>query len=849
MVKLRKWQVAACVSLSAIVSSGAYAQTADETAERSTGGLEDIVVTAQKRSESVQDVPITINAFDEKALETRRIDGFEQIATFTPALNVAPSSADANGLRFTLRGIGVTDPQIGVESKVALYVDGLYLGKTTGLAFDSPDLARVEVLKGPQGTLYGRNAVAGAINLISVRPQGGEFSGKAFADYGNYNAVRTGFGVNIPAGENGGFRVSGLYSRRDGWIKNSGPGEDFGGYERFGGRFAAGADLTSNLRVDAAIDYTEARNQPVYYHAVAGSNAPTALFAAAMTPVSGRVKDAATAFNVERSKAKNAGAVFSAEWQYNPDHQLKLVAGWRSSDVRRFSSLNPTYNPVIGNMIYNADLDRNPANGTFSIRSALLTAPLLLGMVGQPVRSDYAAVVAGYRPDSFYQSPPGGTSTLDDHQQYSVDLTSTGEFGDLVDYTAGLYYFNEDTGSGPPANRRDDASNLVSLLSALGPIGNGLGRLGAASDPTLPASIRAALLQQAQASATDLATLYRNVRFSAGNELHINTDAYAVYGQLTWHLGDAFRLITGARYSIDVKKGEQQSYSPIFMDTTNLLGEPILPNIAKRTFRSFDPTLILQWDVNKDVMVYASRVESYRSGGFNQVSQGARVPGTTYASDFIYGKEEITAYELGIKSDLFDRRVRFNAAGFYYLLDNEQIPQSLSATDSTARVIANANTKIWGGEAEMTVALAQDVTASAAYAFTDGKADPVTVGTLTVERPWLLGAPKHSISLSADYDQNGGSGPGFFAHAGYNYKSKAVLVTFPYSAASPQNLVDARIGYRFDLGGARAKASIWAQNLLNDKYVVDRIGLGALAYDIAQYGTPRTYGVSLGVDF
>lgn len=835
--------------LNALAASQAFAQTATTPVAQDEAGLTDIIVTAQKRAESVQDVPITITAFDQTALETRRIDGFEQIAAFTPALSVAPSSADANGLRFTLRGIGVADPQIGVESKVALYVDGLYLGKTTGLAFDSPDLARVEVLKGPQGTLYGRNAVAGAINLISSRPEGGRFFGKAFAEYGNYDAIRGGFALNLPGGENGGFRISALYNRRDGWIDNKGPGRDFGGYERWGVRFAAGGQLAPTLRVDAAFDYNEAMNEPVFYHPIAGTNAPTALFAGAVTPVTGRVDTATTSFEVGRGKATNLGGVVTAEWEWADRQTLKLVTGYRTSNVNRFSTLVPTYNPAIGNAIYNADLDRNPANGVFSLRSAFLAAPALLGIVGTQVRPDYLARVAGFVPGSFYQSSPGGATTLEDHEQFSADLTASGKASDLLDYTVGAYYFHEDTGSGRPTNRADDVSNIIPLLSALGTLGNGLGRLGALQDPTLPPAARAALFGQAQGFANDLTNFYRNVRFSAGNQLRIKTDAYALYGSLTWHLGDRLRLITGARYSIDTKDGRQQSYSPIFQDQLNLLGEPILPNLAKRTFRSFDPTIIVQFDLNKDAMLYASRVESYRSGGFNQVSQGLRLPGTTYASDFIYDKEEITAYEVGLKSDLFDRRIRLNLAGFYYLLDNEQIPQSLSATDSVARVIANADTKIWGGEAEVTIAPVRDVRLGAAYAYTDGDAKPVVVGNLVVPRPTLLGAPKHSLALSADYDQNGGRDTGLFAHVGYNYKSKTVLVFIPYAETTDQNLVDARIGYRFGIGGARAKVSVWGQNLLDDKYIVDKIGFGALAYDVVQYGTPRTYGISLGVDF
>lgn len=827
-------------------------ETETSTATSGGAGLNEIVVTAQRREENLQEVPITITAFDEEALETRRIDGFEQIATYTPALFAAPSSADSNGIRFTLRGIGSNDPQIGVDSKTALYVDGQYMGKTTGLAFDSPDLARVEVLKGPQGTLYGRNAVAGAINLISARPEGGRTFGKVNVDYGNYNALRIGAAVNLPAGENGGIRISGLYNRRDGWVENTGLGDDFGGYERYGVRAAIGGDVTPTLRLDAALDYSRSRNQTPFYHPLAGTASPTALFAAAVTPVTGRVDQAATSFENETSSSNNYGFSFTADWEFDPNHSVRLLTGWRGADAKRFTTLFPTFNAAIGNAIYRADLDRNPDNGILGLRDAFLLVPTVVGLVGRTTRPDYLAAVAGFTPGSAYQSVPGGANTLSDHQQFTVDLTFTGEFGPRIDYTFGAYYFREETGSGRGRSRRDDISGILPLLGSLGNIFGALGPLGQLQNPNLTPAQRQALLQQAQGSAAGLVTTLDGLRYSTTNSLSIDTNAYALYGQITWGLTDRFRVVTGLRYSIDDKYAYQQSTSPIFQDNISLLGTPILPNIADKTFKSFDPSIILQYDIAEDTMLYASRVESFRSGGFNQISQNARIPGETYASDFIFGNEEITAYEAGLKSELLDRRLRLNLAGFYYQLDNEQSSLSQGGAESVARIIVNADTRIWGAEVEAAFALSDALTASAAYAWTDGDPDdlinPVT--GQVVLRDELLGAPKHSFSASLDFNQDvEATNVGLFGHVGYNYKSRALITAIPVAYSTSQNLVDARLGVAFPLGGGEGKLSVWAQNLLDDEYIADRIGLGALAYDIAQYGTPRTYGVSFGVEF
>ena len=163
--------------------------------------LDEIIVTAQKKQENLQDVPVAISAFDLEALETNRIEGIEDIGTFTPGLYVTSNPADPNGVRVSIRGIGTYDPQVGQDSRVAIYQDGVYLGKTQGLGIDMPDLARVEILKGPQGTLYGRNTVAGAINLISATPNPGELSGKINAEYGSYDHKKVSGAVNLPMGD------------------------------------------------------------------------------------------------------------------------------------------------------------------------------------------------------------------------------------------------------------------------------------------------------------------------------------------------------------------------------------------------------------------------------------------------------------------------------------------------------------------------------------------------------------------------------------------------------------------------------------------------------------------------
>ena len=157
-------------------------------------------------------------------METARLNSVENIDKLVTGLSTTPNSADANGVRINIRGVGTFDPQIGQDSRVAVYIDGVYLGRTQGLAFDSPDLVRAEVVKGPQGTLYGRNAVAGAVNLILAKPDTSDFSGKLSAEYGNFGHRKLSGALNIPLGDKVAARFSGTYSNQDGWVENLGPG-------------------------------------------------------------------------------------------------------------------------------------------------------------------------------------------------------------------------------------------------------------------------------------------------------------------------------------------------------------------------------------------------------------------------------------------------------------------------------------------------------------------------------------------------------------------------------------------------------------------------------------------------
>ncbi len=841
--------------------------------------IDEIITTAQKRSENLQDVPVAITAFDVEALEKNRIEGLEDIGTFTSGLYVTQNPADPNGVRINIRGIGTFDPQIGQDSRVAIYQDGIYLGKTQGLVFDMPDLAQIDVLKGPQGTLYGRNTVAGAVNLVSAKPDYEEFSGKATVEYGNFNHKKVAGAINIPLGGAAGARLSGVFLDRDGWVENNGPGVDFGGENKIGLRGAVAFDVGDSLQVQFAADYNEVEKEPLFYQSFGPGAAP---FAAAISTFDdGRQEDVTTSFTNETGNLETKGVSATVDWNVADNHDVKFTAGYREVDSTRFVTLIPTANPGILSQI------------TGGFNQALAPLPFAFGAVGSRLRPDFAAAFDGDPPPrGLFLSTPGGAPTLQGHNQLSLEATYTGESANgRLEYTAGLFYYDEETGTGPVINNNTNANDYLFVLSTFSPaltagIDQGLAANGAPFTingfldtidlapqfpgiQSLPAGSRGpvpvmgVLLGQlrnpdpavrgtAQAILGILAgtvgPALGGARQSASNTLSIDTTAFAAYGQATWHLTDDFRITAGLRFSDESKDGQQQTFSPFFIDTTDLLGNPILPNISSFDDSVLDPSLTLEYDATEDLLLYASYKESFRSGGFNQAAVGLRLPGETFGPDFNFGLESITAYEAGFKGEFGDR-IRLNGAAYYYDFTDKQTTFSLNPLIATERAIVNADDEIYGFDIDGQFAVTDEITFSGSYSYVDGDAgDTVNPNNPADIRMFseLQGTPKSSYLLSANYDGRNG----LFGNISFSHKGEVLLIPESDVRLPSFNLVNGRIGYDFELSnGNEATIALWGTNLLDEEYLIDELPFDTFAHQVKVFGQPRSYGASIGVKF
>ena len=215
--------------------------------------MEEVMVTATKRSQSIMDVAGSITALGEAAIEDRSISNIEDLQGMVPNLNFR----DQHGSRLiTIRGIGGNIETGVVETGVAAHLDGVYLPRADVLAVDFNDLERVEVLRGPQGTLYGKNATGGAVNLISKKPTQ-EFEGRISAGSGNYGAQRASVMLSGPISDSVAGRFSAFYSDDDGWADNIVTGNQIGGAERTGFRGALAIELSEKWSADLAVFHQE----------------------------------------------------------------------------------------------------------------------------------------------------------------------------------------------------------------------------------------------------------------------------------------------------------------------------------------------------------------------------------------------------------------------------------------------------------------------------------------------------------------------------------------------------------------------------------------------------------------
>ncbi len=412
-----KW----CLGASAIaLGAQAGPAVAQQDGASSSGTLEEVVVTAQRREEKLQEVPLAITAITANELETRGIQSTLDLSASAPNLFSRPNPGSAGIATVGIRGAITGQPAIWVDSPVGLYLDGVYLGKSQGGVMDVVDIERIEILRGPQGTLFGRNTEGGAVNFISRQPSG-EFGGRAEISGGDYNHWIGRLNMDLPKWGPLSASLAARKETMDGWAENTTGPEDMGELDKEAYRVALKFDFTDNFSFLYSYDYSKSDNTPIVT-SLYSMNGWAGTFPSMFGPVLGTAIQGAMTPYVETSRPDKVSTPAGFHvWERSDSKAHTAVLNWQVNDTENlkyiFSDRQVTYD------------DQQSINGTpLSVITVLPGTP--------------------------FAFPWGMSSVYDrmtDYEQQSHELQWLGSH-DRVNYVAGLYYFTDDGKTTDPQN-------------------------------------------------------------------------------------------------------------------------------------------------------------------------------------------------------------------------------------------------------------------------------------------------------------------------------------------------------------------------------------------------------------
>jgi len=734
-------------------------------------GLQDIVVTARRTSESLQKVPVAVTALSGAFLERQNVVDAASIPQFAPSLTVLPTPNSQSGAAIFIRGMGNQEPSSVSEQAVGVYLDGVYIARASGALFDLVSLERVEVLRGPQGTLFGRNTIGGALVLTSRKPSN-DFHAEVKAGYGRYDdwylrgRVDTGYigGSNIKAS------ISAQHRQNDGYVDNvlTSKSKDFGSIEANSVMASVEADW-DNLTANYNFDFDYRNGTAPFFQIVAAtpdviryfSQSP-ALGGSPFVYGPGRLGTAAGTGFVDQDGKRRFNS-----YSRTSGHSLTLT--YALSDALTLKSIT-SYRRFLQNTI--ADLS---GNGD------------LQGVILDPVTFD---------PSIGTVSPYKGNLSPQRQRQFSEELQALGSSGDFR-YLGGLYYFDE----------KASENNRQALTFVLE---GGMAGLN---------------LTPLQA--------FRGT-----------SESKAVFGQLSWlpsALDSKLEITAGGRYTSDKK-------------TITLAGDVDPVQHGRAKFDNFSWLVSASYKITPDILTYARASTGYRSGGLN--------PRTNVINPF--KPEKALVFEAGLKSELFDRRLRFNLAGYISNYDDLQVQQFAAGSGGATSLIVNAGkVQLRGFEAEMTAMPVHGLTLDASAGYIDTKyktflfRDPTTNDVIDVaDKARPIYTPNWTLHLGGEYARPVANMTARL-RIDYSYRTEiyfnALDITTPFNEAirSPaDHNLKARLSLDdIPLGGGKLELGVWGDNLTNQHNLSSGIDFGSLGFAGAVFEKPRTYGVDARITF
>ena len=886
-------------ALAVALSSAAVAQTtvAADAGAADTGG--DIIVTAQRVSERLQDVPLAITALSGQTIAEKNVTDITRLQDLAPGLQVGRSGSDA---RANIRGINTEAIGANSDPRVAFYVDDVYQSRTSQALAAFVDLERVEVQRGPQGTLYGRNSFGGNIALYSATPQK-DFHYGASLLYGRFNRLRAEAFINVPLSDGIQARIAGMSERANGYVKNVSTGSDLGDEQQY---FVRGslriAPESSGLEINLRGSYWKQDGNGISafgYKSLGTPYDPALIRAPGGTlNIGGRTVTFPAGFS--------GGSAFGINSFINSrfrDNIVDVTANGASADL-------------------GVPIERDPyrvAFDTVAVRKTDQTA------FTASINYDFGPVVlksiTGYTEfyalrssdNDFSPAPIAIDYNKTDLRTFSQEIQlQSGDKSSPFQWILGGYYYNDKI--------REiffSDNNLSYFTTGTGPLYPG-GAIG--------------LLPTGSLSAT---------RDDAYSPVQLKTKSYAAFAQLSYKITDALRITGGIRYTSDDKQYAagvtNGTLTPKPVGVTNFafgLDQPTnftcgstttAQGTASAAQGATTPATFIQcgnakfnfttyrgaidYRVSPDNLLYASVSTGARSGGFNNV---LRDPTNVALGVIPFTPEKVTAFEIGSKNQFMDRRITFNIAAFYNKFSGLQVQRQVPAPNglTTLSIIENAGKgRSYGVELETLFRATDALTLGFNAVYLNSQYTDYETGTAANGLGPLLGcpvapAPRDFVCESGGFSPNGFPFPNGLTDpdrfrqvlagaAIYNYiiagGPKGFKANIPLS---PRWTLSGTAAYEIDLGTAgkltpsaqvyyndgydnldlnlpiaktpsftktdlrltyvtgegNLTAQLYIENV-EDKAVLNRTAIGANRSINASYAMPRTYGLKVSVKY
>ena len=659
----------ALVALSGCIATTAQAQE-----------IEEIVVTAQKRAENVQDIPISISALSGDALSQKNVSDTGDLVKVFPTLSVKPQGTINNGL--SIRGVGTQNFHVTAQPAVGQYLDEVSMVTPFTSKLGLYDMERVEVLRGPQNTLFGRNTTGGAVNYITRKPDvGGGVNGYAKLAYGRYDLVSTEGAFGMPISETIAIRAAGKFERRSGMFNNLVDGDKLGKYKNYGGRLSLAWEPDSATKVLLSGHLGYYRSIPAAYRGV-GLLASDGVSACPLLAEGGMAQFKGTNDCLATLKDGSLVNPSTADWH-------DVYAAQR----------------MIGNIDF---------------KGGLLNIQHDFGPVSLTFISGYDETKVLYQQDFAgmpeFQSAVGQDAT---YRVFSQEVRLASQDSGPIKWILGGYYSHES----------DDLATIIQNNRTPAPV---------VVVPTVALDQKVDILSayaQVNADLTDRFHLEVGVRYTHDDRKGVRTP-YGIAGTDTGSIGGTpfpYDTILTPDYIQGLLTG---------VTTTCGLGVLVCagaPGDVGQTLSKVGGKVSLSYDFTDDVMGYVSYSRGFKSGSFDVRAQAIYL-GT---ANNPVGPETLDAYEAGLKTTLLGRRLQLNGAVFYY--DWKGL-QAFVSTPSGPAFVNVPKTEIYGAEMDVRANLPADFSLNAGVSYVHSEITDDGGFLLVSNGSPVAGAPKWTIT-------------------------------------------------------------------------------------------------------